>query len=577
LNLFGPTQKMNFKSLLFALSFVVLSVGNFSGFAQSITGFTPLFCSTNEFVQITGSGFTGVTNVVFHNGKSVRVFVSADTQINVTVPFGASTGPIQVIKGGSTATSVQDLTIIGKEPYASSFSPINGSSGTMVTLNGVHFTGVTNATFNGVKGTITPITSDTQIKISAPANVTTGPITLTRSNLTFTTSSNFFVSPSITSFSPAMGRSGTNVVLTGKNFLGTTFVKFNGVLASSFTVDSNTQITTTVPTNVATGTINISTPGGQFFTTSNFVVQPTIFGFSPIFGKPGTNVTIVGANLNGTTAVTFNGTAASFSGSSTQIVATVPVQATSGPISVTTTNGTVTTTTNFFLPVTIAGFTPTNGAPGTSVAIAGLNFTNATEVSFNGTSASFTVLNNISINAIVPANAMSGPISVTTPGGSTNTPNYFWIQPAVLGFSPTSGVAGNTVTITGTSLTNASAVLFNGASTTNFTVLNNTQLSATVPTNATTGPISVVAPGGTGVSAESFVVDTLSLSIKLLTNGPVVISWTTNATGFSLQANTNLNSLTNWVAVTNAAVVVGGKNTVTNSPTNSTTFYRLKK
>lgn len=568
---------MNFKSLFFALSFLVLSLGTFSGFGQSITGFSPKFGSIGQNVRIDGSGFAGTTQVIFHNAKNAVFFVSSDTQINATVPSGTTTGPITVKKSSGQAQTVEDFTVIGPEPYVTDFSPISGSSGTMVTLNGVHFTGVTNTTFNGVKGTIAQLTSDTQIKIAAPANVTTGPITLTRSNLTFQTSSNFFVSPSITSFSPASGRSGTNVVLTGKNFLGTTFVKFNGVLAPSFAVDSNTQITTTVPTNVATGTINISTPGGQFFTTSNFVVQPTIFGFSPIFGKPGTNVTIVGVNLNGATAVKFNGTAASFSGDSTQIVATVPVQATSGPISITTTNGTVTTTTNFFLPVSIAGFTPTNGAPGTTVAIAGLNFTNATDVSFNGTSASFTVLNNISINAVVPANAMSGPISVTTPGGTTNTPNYFWIQPAVLGFSPARGVAGSSVTITGTSLTNASAVLFNGASTTNFTVLNNTQLTAIVPTNATTGLISVVAPGGTGVSAENFVIDTLTLSIKPLTNGPVVISWTTNAAGFSLQENTNLNALTNWVAVTNAPVLVGGKNTVTNAPTNSATFYRLKK
>lgn len=505
---------------------------------------------------------------------------TADNQINVVVPFGATTGPIQVKKGASVVTSVEDLTIIGKEPFVTDFLPISGAQDTIVTLNGVHFTGVTNARFNGTNATITQLTSDTQIKISAPVNVTTGPISLTRSNLTFTTSSNFFASPGITSFSPSVGRNGTNVVITGKNFMGATFVKFNGVSAPAFTVDSNTQISVSLPASATTGPINISTPGGQTFSSTNFVVQPSIFSFSPFFGKPGTNVTIVGANLNGTTNVSFNGASASFGGvTSNQITATVPVGAISGPITVATTNGSVTTSSNFFLPPNIFAFTPTNGAAGTNVTITGINFTNATDVSFNGVSATFGVVNNTTITSTVPVGAMSGPISVTTPGGTTNSAGagsgYFWVRPMVSGFNPASGVAGISVTITGSSFSNATAVLFNGVNA-SFTPGNNTQLTAIVPTNATTGPISVVAPGGTGVSAGNFFIDALTLSIKL-TNNTVVISWTTNSVGFSLQANTNLNSPASWVVVTNVPTVVNGKNTVTNSPTNSATFYRLRK
>jgi large repetitive protein len=553
--------------------------GSFNGFAQSISGFTPMFCSTNESVRIDGSGFTGVTNVIFFNSKSVRVTPTADNQINVVVPFGATTGPIQVKKGVTVVTSVDDLTIIGREPYVTSFSPISGSESTIVTMNGVHFTGVTNVTFNGTKGMITQLTTDTQIKVSAPANVTTGPISLTRSNLIGTTSSNFFASPMITSFSPPSGRAGTNVVITGKNFLGVTYVKFNSVSNLSYTVDSNTQITVTVAANASTGVINISSPGGQFSTSSNFVVQPSVFSFSPYFGKAGTNVTIVGANLNGTTAVSFNGTAAtSISGvTSNQITATVPINATSGPIGVTTTNGNVTTTSNFFLPPSITIFTPTNGAPGTNVTITGVNFTNATDVSFNGVSANFGVLNNGAITSTVPPNATSGRISVTAPGGTSTTVVNFYVRPIVSGFNPSGGVVGSSVTINGSSFTNTSAVHFNGVSATNFTVIDNSQITAIVPVNATTGPISVTAPAGTGVSATNFIVDTLTLSIKLLTNNAVTVSWTTNSTGFSLQATTNLNSSTNWVAVTNVPVVVLGKNTITNSTTNATTLYRLKK
>jgi len=570
--------KMNFKSSVFGIAFLALLFGNFAGFAQSISGFSPMFAATNEFVQISGSGFTGVTNVIFFNNKSVRVTPTADNQINVVVPFGATTGPIQVKKGATIVTSVDDLTIIGREPYFTSFSPISGSGGTIVTMNGVHFTGATNVSFNGTNGTITELTTDTQIKVSAPANVTTGPISVTRSNFTGTTSSNFFASPAITSFSPSVGRSGTNVIITGKNFIGATFVKFNGASAPSFTVNSNTQITVAVPTNASTGLINISAPGGQTFSSSNFVVMPSIFSFSPYFGKTGTNVTIVGANFLGTTNVFFNGMAASFSGvTSNQLTAIVPLNATSGPLTVATTNGIAVSATNFFLPPSITIFTPTNGAPGTNVTITGVNFTNATDVSFNGVSANFGVVNNTTITSSVPPNATSGPISVTAPGGTSTTVVNFYVRPTVSGFTPTAGVAGTSVTITGGSFTNATSVLFNGVSTTNFTVVDNSQITVIVPTNATTGPISVTAPGGTGVSTGNFIVDSLTLNIKLLTNNAVSVSWTTNSTGFSLQANTNLNSSTNWMVVTNVPVVTLGKNTITNSTTNAATFYRLKK
>lgn len=550
------------------------------GFSQSISGFTPAFGETNSAVQISGSGFTGVTNVIFYNGKSVRVVPTADTQINVIVPFGATTGPIMVKKGTTIVTSVDSFTVIGKEPYVTDFSPINGSAGTLVTLNGVHFTGTSSARFNGVNAAFTPPTTDTQLKITAPAGVTTGPISITRSNLpalTFTTSSNFFASPVITSFSPSSGRGGTNVIITGQNFLGTTFVKFNS-LAATFTVDSNTQITATLPPNATTGLLNISAPGGQSFSSSNFVVLPSILSFSPYFGKPGTNVTIIGGNLIGTTAVTFNGVPTTFSGvTSNQLTAVVPPTATSGPISVTTTNGTATSATNFFLPPSISSFSPTNGGAGTNVTINGVNFTNATSVTFNGVSASFTVVNNNLITAIVPAGATSGQITVTAPGGVASTSGNFYLQPIVSGFNPASGIAGNIITVTGTNFTNATLVQFNGAGTTNFTVIDNSQLTVVVPTNATTGPISVTTPGGTGVSAANFVIDTVALSIKLLTNNAVIISWPVSATGFSLEKNTNLNFPTNWVAVTNTPVVLNGKSTVTNATTNAAAFYRLKK
>jgi len=67
--------------------------------------------------------------------------------------------------------------------------------------------------------------------------------------------------PAITSFTPTAGTAGDTVVITGTGFTGATSVTFNGISAS-FTVDSDTQITATVPSGTVTGTIAVTTPSG---------------------------------------------------------------------------------------------------------------------------------------------------------------------------------------------------------------------------------------------------------------------------------------------------------------------------
>lgn len=78
--------------------------------------------------------------------------------------------------------------------------------------------------------------------------------------------------PSITSFSPTGGPVGTSVVLTGDNFTGATAVTFNGTVATSFVVNSPTQITVTVPTGATTGPIAVTTPAATATSSTNFQV-----------------------------------------------------------------------------------------------------------------------------------------------------------------------------------------------------------------------------------------------------------------------------------------------------------------
>jgi IPT/TIG domain len=88
----------------------------------------------------------------------------------------------------------------------------------------------------------------------------------------------------------------------------------------------------------------------------------------------------------------------------------------------------------------------------------------------------------------------------------------FHVQPPTISIAdldPTSGPIGTPVTITGTGFTPTSRVRFNGVAAKTVTYSSSTELQATVPAKATSGPVSVdntTAPRGTGTSVCDFTV-----------------------------------------------------------------------
>jgi hypothetical protein len=93
--------------------------------------------------------------------------------------------------------------------------------------------------------------------------------------------------PGIASFAPASGAVGTVVTITGSNFAGVTAVRFNGFEATTYTVDSLTQITATVPTTASTGAVTVATPLGTATSSTSFTILQSPILISQVYGAGG--------------------------------------------------------------------------------------------------------------------------------------------------------------------------------------------------------------------------------------------------------------------------------------------------
>jgi uncharacterized repeat protein (TIGR03803 family) len=130
--------------------------------------------------------------------------------------------------------------------------------------------------FGGVAATKIAVTGTTYILATVPAGALTGLVTVTTGATTLSSAQTFKVLPTISGFTPANGPVGTPVTITGTALTQTTKVTFGGVAATTLTVNSDTQVTATVPIGAITGKIAVTTPGGTATSSTVFTVTATV-------------------------------------------------------------------------------------------------------------------------------------------------------------------------------------------------------------------------------------------------------------------------------------------------------------
>jgi IPT/TIG domain len=486
-------------------------------------------------VTITGTNLLGTSSVKFGTLPATSFGAVTATSIADAVVPGApfSSGKVTVVTPGGTAVSVQTFAIT----KVTTISPTAAVGGTTIAIAGQGL-GSTNAVdFVGHAGGVAPVSATaTQVKVVVPNDATTGTLTIhTANGATASTVAVFKPLPKISSLSIVDGPAGVHVTITGTNLSGATTVKFGTITATFGTVTPTSIADAIVPgAPFSSGKVTVVTPGGTAVSVQTFAITK-VTTISPTAAVGGTTIAIAGQGLGSTNAVDFVGHAggvAPVSATATQVKVVVPNDATTGTLTIHTANGATASTVAVFKPLPkITSFSPPDGFALTTVTITGTNLTGATTVKFGAVAGTdVTPIDPTHVSADVPGGFASGKITVITPAGSAVSLGTFYVTKAA-GFTPASGPTGQTITITGAGLDDATSVDFGGGKSASATNQTATSLKVVVPAGATSGPLTVHTPEGTAATSASF---TVTFSVTGFTPSAATYNHDVEITGIGL-------------------------------------------
>jgi YD repeat-containing protein len=175
----------------------------------------------------------------------------------------------------------------------------------------------------------------------------------------------------------------------------------------------------------------------------------------------------------------------------------------------------LTITRNNATQTSVIDFNPNSGPIGSTVTIYGTGYSTTPSqntVMFNGTAATVISSTLTQITANVPAGATTGPIAVTSPAGSASSSTSFTVTgaptglPTITSFTPTVGVVGTAITLTGTNFDVdplKNTVKFNPTIAA-VTTSSATTINTSFPAGGHPGEVSVTTQAGTATSSQDF-------------------------------------------------------------------------
>ena len=235
----------------------------------TISTINPTTAPVGGTVVISGTNFspTPGQNEVLFNGVTATVTAASITQLSVTCPPTATTGPISVKVIGTGDLALGPTFTVGTAPVADAGSDHFVDVGASVTLDGSGSAG-NSLTYTWARltqlgqsaappsgsGITLGFTLDEPDSLEYELTVSDGTLNDTD---TVVVRSN---PPTITSITPTSGAPGTSVTIDGTNFsptAGQNVVFFNILQAHTITSTSATQLVADVPAGATTGPVSV--------------------------------------------------------------------------------------------------------------------------------------------------------------------------------------------------------------------------------------------------------------------------------------------------------------------------------
>ena len=185
------------------------------------------------------------------------------------------------------------------------------------------------------------VPAPTQLSVTVPPDARSGPVKLLSALGEFTSAENFFLPVRLAKPEMLEAKPGDVVEFTGRNFLGLESLSIGGQ-AVPFDVVSNDRLKFTVANDLLGGGIELAAPGGRWISTNSFAVLPRIDSFEPVIGPAQTMITIRGAGFHEILFLKFGTGVAEFERKSArELLARVPLNGSTGPVSIITPDGEV--------------------------------------------------------------------------------------------------------------------------------------------------------------------------------------------------------------------------------------------
>lgn len=510
-------------------------------------------------VTLTGSGLspTATDDVVRFGTAVATVATASPTTLLVSVPVGATSGPVSVTVLGLTATSAERFEVIvpNPSPTLDAVSPAElgaGADDTALDLSGSSFVATSTAQLDG-EALLTAFVSDARLTATLTAArlahagnhtvtvVTPGPGGGTSAGRALTVKNPV---PAVTSLSPAttlVGSGAVVVTVTGRGLAAETTATLNGA-DLAVTPSGPTQLSVTIPsaTTATAGTLALTLanpgPGGGTSAPATFSVlnpSPVVTGIAPaelVAGSGAFTLAVFGAAFGANATVTFDGNpVATTRTSTTQLGAALPAtlvaRAGAHTIAVTTPAPGGGTSSGAALVVknpapVLGSLSPVSAAVASgavTLSVAGSGFVADTKATLDGADLPVTVLSAALLSLSVPAGATSTAgvhavaLQNAAPGGGASTSATFTVtnpSPTLTSIVPAEllvGAGALTLGLTGGGFVAGSVVALDGSALST-TFIDGTRLGAAVPSSvaarAGSHQITVTTPGPGGGTSQ---------------------------------------------------------------------------